>query len=59
MNASGPEFGFLYTGTNDIHKEPPFNVMLNEMNILLHAAFKLGLIFDLEDGGNIFPRNVG
>jgi hypothetical protein len=26
---------------------------------LLHAGFLLALIFDLEDGDNMFPRNVG
>jgi hypothetical protein len=26
---------------------------------LLHAGFLLGIVFDPEDGGNIFPRNVG
>jgi hypothetical protein len=26
---------------------------------LLHAGFLLDLFFDPEDGGNMFPRNVG
>jgi hypothetical protein len=27
--------------------------------IWFHAGFLLGLFFDLEDGGDILPRNVG
>jgi hypothetical protein len=26
---------------------------------LLHAGFLLGLVFDLEDGGEMFLRNLG
>jgi hypothetical protein len=38
------------------------NVIMNvgfEVSVAIHQRFLLGLLFDLEDGGDMFLRNVG